>query len=465
MLARVRPYTNGIVMILKLLLYAALFLAFFLLLSITNPQILRMSRTAAIMASTFIVLGLLLTSVYGHYDVGRQKSKSIIYSLTISTLITDLVTYFQLQIMNYNEANNAYLELLGVDLLLLAAAFLAQLIVIIALTYLGNYLYFKLNPPERCLIVSSSPESSKKIAGKVSTYKLQYEIVRADDYRDPKLYVHILECDTLFLYEIPIQNRREIVEFCYQNHISVHYQMDVLDVIEASTDEMFLDDVPLLSYTKPVLTMEQRFIKRTTDIVFASILLIVTSPIMLVSALAILILDGRPVIYRQYRLSRGGRRFLIYKFRTMKLSPDVLQSHYSMLEDDERITRSGRFMRRSRIDELPQLLNVLKGEMSMVGPRPEMLENISAYTQQYPEFNYRLKVKAGLTGYAQISGKYNTPPKDKLIMDLMYIENYSIVNDLKLLIKTPIVLFKSDSAQGFKNGETDSFSDKIDMDA
>jgi lipopolysaccharide/colanic/teichoic acid biosynthesis glycosyltransferase len=452
-LARVRPYTNGIVVLFKLALYAMLFFAFFLFLSVPNPQLLRVSRTSAVTMSTFAVLVFLFSSVYGQYDIGKRTSKSIVYSMAIATLLTDLVTYFQLQIMNVNDANNAYLKLWGFDFALLFAACCVQVLMIVLMAYAGNHVFFKINPPENCLIISSSQSFTDKIVQKLSQYKLQYNVVRTADYRDPKLYVYLQACDAVFLYEIPIAVRREIVEFCYQNHINVHYQMDVLDVIEASMDEMFLDDVVLLSYTKPLLSMEQRFVKRTMDIAVSLILLVVTSPLMLLSALAILCLDGRPILYQQYRLSRGGRRFLIHKFRTMKLSEDILKQHYSVLEGDARITRSGRFLRRSRLDELPQLLNVLKGEMSMVGPRPEMLENISAYTQQYPAFDYRLKVKAGLTGYAQIAGKYNTPPKDKLILDLMYIENYSILTDLRLLIKTPIVFFKPDSTEGFKGDE------------
>ena len=123
--------------------------------------------------------------------------------------------------------------------------------------------------------------------------------------------------------------------------------------------------------------------------------------------------------------------------------------NYSSTAGDDRITKTGRILRKTRMDELPQILNILKGEMSLVGPRPEMLENVYSYTADLPEFEYRLRVKAGLTGYAQIAGKYNTSPRDKLILDLMYIENYSIWKDIKLILQTLIVLFKSDSTEGF----------------
>ena len=123
--------------------------------------------------------------------------------------------------------------------------------------------------------------------------------------------------------------------------------------------------------------------------------------------------------------------------------------NYSATSDDDRITSVGKVLRKLRIDELPQILNILKGDMSTVGPRPEMLKNVCDYTEALPEFAYRLRVKAGLTGYAQIAGKYNTSPKDKLILDLMYIENYSIWRDIKLILQTLIVFFKSDSTEAF----------------
>lgn len=464
MMERVRPYSRYVVFILKMSLFAMLFFTFFLIMGYTNPQILRLSRTSGITVTTFIVLGLVLMSVYGGYDIGKYKSKSIIYSMSLATLITDAVTYFQLMIMNVNETNNPQLEaagadilqlipqleLLGTNLLLLLIIIALQVLIIIGMTYLGNHIFFKLNPPEKCMVITSSFDSCDRVARKIDRFRLQYKILHVADYRAKDLYAKILKCDTVFLYEVPIGERREIVEFCYKNYRNVHYQMDILDVIESSSDQTFLDDMLVSSYTKPELTMEQRFIKRAMDIVISALMLLITSPIVLLSALAILVFDGRPVFFKQERLTRGGRRFKIIKLRTMKIDPEE-QKHISYHEDDRRITRTGRFLRRSRFDELPQLINVLKGEMSLVGPRPEMLENIDLYTRELPEFTYRLKVKAGLTGYAQISGRYNTAPKDKLIMDLMYIENYSLWLDIKLLFKTPIVFFRSDSTEGFSD--------------
>lgn len=457
---RVKPFSRIIVLGLKTILYVFIFAAFFLLLSTTNPPLLVMSRTAAITMSTFGVLGMILMSIYGGYQIGRQKSKTIIYAMSMATLLTDIVTYIQLQIMNTNDAKNEMIQLFGVDLALAGAALVIQLILIIAFAYLGNYIFFRLNPPERTIIITSSKEACSHVSAKVSRYRLQYDIQCTRDYRSPDLYVEIQKCDTVFIYEVPYKIRREIVEFCYKNEKNVNYQMDVMDVIEASMEQSLLDDVPFRSFSKMELGVDERIVKRAIDIVLSAAFLVAFSPLMLLAALLILVLDGRPIFYRQTRMTRGGEKFTIIKFRTMKLDPEHTPQ-ISVYEDDERVTRSGWLLRRTRVDEVPQLLNVLRGSMSLVGPRPEMLENVDAYTRELPEFAYRLKVKAGLTGYAQISGKYNTTPKDKLIMDLMYIENYSLWQDFKLIIKTPVALLRSDSTEAFRPPTDDAEGDTL----
>ena len=161
--------------------------------------------------------------------------------------------------------------------------------------------------------------------------------------------------------------------------------------------------------------------------------------------LAIKLYDGGPVLFKQERATINGKKFQVYKLRTMEVDAEIR----SATKDDDRITKPGKFLRKTRIDEIPQLLNVLKGDMSFVGPRPEMMKNVMEYTKDIPEFKYRLRMKAGLTGYAQIAGKYNTTPKDKLIMDMMYIEQFSILKDIQLIFQTVIVLLKKDSTEGF----------------
>jgi lipopolysaccharide/colanic/teichoic acid biosynthesis glycosyltransferase len=216
-----------------------------------------------------------------------------------------------------------------------------------------------------------------------------------------------------------------------------------------------LDDVSLFELSSLGLTAEQRFLKRTFDIIISVLALVITSPLLLISAIAIKSYDHGSIFFKQNRATRGGKIFSVYKLRTMKENVD----NYLSVIDDDRVTPVGRILRRFRIDEIPQFLNVIRGEMSVVGPRPEMLANIFNYTNDLPEFEYRLRVKAGITGYAQIAGKYNTSPKDKLVLDLMYIEEYSFWLDIKLIFQTLIVIFKKDSTEGF-SAETESTYEK-----
>ena len=196
--------------------------------------------------------------------------------------------------------------------------------------------------------------------------------------------------------------------------------------------------------------MEQMAIKRLADILISAIALIVLSPVLAIVALLIKLYDGGPVLFRQDRYTRNNEIFTLVKFRSMIVDAEKDGAQFTV-PGDKRITPIGKFIRATRIDELPQLINVLKGDMSIVGPRAERLENADAYTEMMPEFRYRTKVKAGLTGYAQVYGKYNTSFEDKVRMDLYYIENYSLFMDFKLLLYTIKVIFMKESTEGFEN--------------
>jgi lipopolysaccharide/colanic/teichoic acid biosynthesis glycosyltransferase len=222
----------------------------------------------------------------------------------------------------------------------------------------------------------------------------------------------------------------------------VYYNPEVADILEQNSKQVMLDDVTFLVSEFKGMTFEQRICKRLMDILVSVIALLLSSPILLVSALLIKKYDGGKVFFRQQRATIHGKIFSIYKFRTMKEHVE----NRSVTKDDDRITPIGKILRKYRMDELPQFINILKGEMSLVGPRPEMLENVDEYTKEMPEFKYRLRMKAGLTGYAQIMGKYNTSSKDKLMLDLMYIENFSILKDIQLLFQTVTVLFQADDS-------------------
>ena len=196
------------------------------------------------------------------------------------------------------------------------------------------------------------------------------------------------------------------------------------------------------------------------DVVISAVLLVIASPFMLLTAIAVKACDGGPVIFSQERVTVDGRRFRVYKFRSMIVNAEKDGVAVLASQHDSRITPVGKVIRATRLDELPQLYNILRGDMSLVGPRPERPEIMKKYEESIPEFSYRLKVKAGLTGYAQVYGKYNTTAYDKLKMDLMYIENYSLLMDLKLLFMTVKVMFMKESTEGLSKEQLDELISK-----
>lgn len=459
MKSNLRKLENSIVFLLKLAMHVLLFWTFYGLYAVKNWQLLNISRTSGVVIATYLIMSYMFSNIYGRYDVGKRKSKPIMHSLILTIAFTDVLSMLMLSVMNTNERNNKTFELEQPALLFLI--FFIQFIIIFIFTYGGNKLYFTLFDPEDCVIITSSQRSLNEVIKGIRKYKLQYKVTKIADYRDVNLKDYINERDTVFIYDVPVRERTAIVEYCYQNMKNVFFNPDMHDVIETNSKHVILDDVSMLGNISKGLTLEQKIIKRISDVIISVIALVLTSPLLLISAIAIKAEDGGSIIFKQNRATRGGKIFSVYKLRTMK--EDV--ENYSVIENDERVTKVGKILRKYRVDEIPQFINVLKGDMSVVGPRPEMLANIFNYTSVLPEFEYRLRVKAGITGYAQIAGKYNTSPKDKLILDLMYIEEYSLWLDIKLLFQTALVILKKDSTEAFKKEEEFVFEEYVPVEA
>jgi exopolysaccharide biosynthesis polyprenyl glycosylphosphotransferase len=435
---------------LRFTLYALIYAAFFGIMGLNNWQLWNLSRTSGVTILTFTVLLTVMLSVYGGYDIGKRKSKPVISSLVLAVGMTDIITYFNLEIMNANDAKYGGLVLFGWDLALLAFAMALQILVIILMTRLGNSLYFAVHPPENCCIIASSREAAEHVAAKLMRYRLQYAVRDMVNFNAKDVKKCILRNDAVFFADVPAEKRIKLLEFCYENQKNVYTTADLYDVMVANGRQVILDDCPFVAMGRGGLEPHEQMVKRIMDIAVSAIAILVFSPVMLLAAIAILAEDGRPAFFLQKRKTIGGNVFEIVKFRTMRNDTGESGPQVSVHQGDGRITRVGAFLRKFRLDELPQFFNILKGDMSMVGPRPEMLENVAQYSKEFPAFVYRQKMKAGLTGYAQIEGRYNTSAKDKLIMDLMYIENFSIWMDVKLLFRTLTVFFKADSTQGFE---------------
>lgn len=434
------------------LLYVSLFVSFFGMLSITNEAILNITRTAGTTMATFVLTMLLLSLVYGGYDIGVKMMRSVFASISLSTFFTDLITYVMLQIMNTNPNNpeaNPSFTFWGEDLALLFGAFFLQVLLIYLFVALGYRYYFRINPPLDCCIISSSQELAEHVASKLENFHQRYRLTDVVHYECPDVRQTIREHDVVFLAGIPDTEEALLEAYCYKHNKTIYLLAELEDVIISTAQQSILDDAPFLFIHRMEPTLTQLFLKRACDILISFLGLVLTSPVMLVTAIVLKASGNGTVLFHQERATINGNIFRIIKFRTMYPEHHEEENCLSARQDDVRVTPVGRFLRKYRIDELPQLWNVLRSDMSIVGPRPEMLENVDRYTREVPEFAYRQQMKAGLTGLAQIEGKYNTSPKDKAILDLLYIENFSLAYDFKLMLRTLTIFFRRDSTEGF----------------
>jgi len=397
----------------------------------------RLSRIMVIISFVFFLSEIVFIRIYGGFAIGKYNSTEIFNRILLATLVSDTLSFVAISVMEKSIPN----------LISFVFAFVIQTVLIYLYCWLANYIYFKLNPPNNSLIVYSDEDKANVYMQKVGKYKKQWNICDVKRYDDLNIKESILKNQEVFIVDIPTAKREEIIEYCYKHNKNLHIFPAISDVIVHASKQHYIDNIMVLSSDTQTLSFEQQFIKRLIDIVASVLGLIITCPVMIIAAMAIKFSDNGKVMFKQERMTKNGRRFMILKFRTMKENSENI----SISKNDDRITPVGKVLRKLRIDELPQFINILKGDMSLVGPRPEMIENIDKYTKEFPEFAFRLKVKAGLTGYAQIMGKYNTAPKDKLMMDLVYIENCTIWLDIKLILQTLAVLLKKDSTEGFES--------------
>lgn len=379
-----------------------------------------------VMILIYVVLVLLFSKVFGGMKVGYLKRSDMMYSQIFAIVCVNVLTYFQISVVNRFMPSVWPMVILT----------LVDLVILMLWIIVSNKIYFHLYPPRRLVVIYGEHTAADlviKMSRRVEKYMI-CESVRISEGM-PHILSVIRRYEGVILCEVSGPIRNDLIKYCFAQNIRMYIAPKISDIIIRGAEEIRLFDTPLLLCRNYGLTIGQRFGKRCFDLIVSSILLVIFSPLMLVSAIAIKAEDGGSILFRQKRLTQGRKEFYVCKFRSMvkdaeKHGPQLAQ------EDDDRITKTGRILRKYRIDELPQLLNILKGEMSVVGPRPERPELVVEYEKNMPEFEFRLQVKAGLTGYAQVTGKYDTQPYDKLKMDLMYIENYSIFFDLRILLMT-----------------------------
>ncbi len=386
-----------------------------------------------------------LSHMYGGMRIGYLRNAEVVFSQAFATLAANVLMYIELSIM----AKRLFI----LDMFLVMTVL--QVIAVIIWSNVAYWIYKSIFPPRKMLLVHGD-RPIEGILGKFASRKDKYDIVKCMAVSAGVEAVNqeiARGCDNgeyqaVVIWDIHTQQRNQLLKFCYAKSIRVYVMPKITDVILLGAEELHLFDTPILLTREYSLTMEQRFVKRMIDIVCSAVLLLITSPIMLIAAIAIKLYDGGPVLYKQIRCTQGQREFAIMKFRSMRTDAEKDGVARLAQKNDDRITPIGKFIRKVRIDELPQLINILKGDMSFIGPRPERPEIIAQYMELMPEFAYRMKVKAGLAGYAQVYGKYNTTPYDKLKLDLTYIENYSLWMDIQLMLLTLKILFWPDSTEG-----------------
>lgn len=386
----------------------------------------------------YVLFVFFFTKVFGGYRIGYMRLSDIVLSQTLAVILSTGVTYLEICLVA-----NDYLPVQPLILMaLMDIGFLVQWVILV------RNAYRRLYPPRQMLVIYGNYAPDELIA-KINTRKDKYNICASVSYRVgyEKLYPMILRYNAVVLCDLPAEARNQIMKFCYQESVRTYVTPKISDILFRGADDIHLFDTPLLLSRNQGLSIVEVFVKRVVDIVLALIGIVIASPFMLIITLGIKLYDRGPVLYKQKRLTLDGKIFMIYKFRSMSVNSEKEGARLAA-KGDERITPVGRLIRAVHFDELPQLFNILKGEMSMVGPRPERPEIAEEYTEEIPEFVLRLKVKAGLTGYAQVYGKYNTTPYDKLKLDLTYIENYSLWMDIKILFLTFKVLFVRENTEG-----------------
>ena len=302
--------------------------------------------------------------------------------------------------------------------------------------------------PRRTALICSQPDAvlREKLLNREDKYRLDRILTGNRDF--DSICKELEDCEAVVLSGLEENLRSRLLKFCYGKGIRVYVVPEVTDLLLRFGKTVTAFDTPMVLVRGAGLTLGQRLRKRALDLILVLTALVPAAPVMALVALAIRLEDGGPIFYRQKRMTQNGREFDILKFRSMIPNAEKHSGAVLASENDPRITKVGRFIRATRLDELPQLLNILKGDMSIVGPRPERREIADRYRRELPEFDYRLKVPGGLTGYAQIYGKYNTTPADKLRLDMIYIENYSLLLDIRLMLLTLRILFTRESTQG-----------------
>ena len=427
-----------------LILSVGLFYIFFILFrygSLTNVDTygFRYNYFVALIYGAMIVF---FIRTYNAYLLGYTRVRTLVFGQFLAQLLSIVILYFVISIA-WNKFNN---------FLVFLPMLIAQIILDVIWSYYGNTIFYKLYGKRKTLLIYRNQIDKIRfgtIKGKPT--ERMYEVTDELQYDGSfsALKDKLQGYDTIFVAGVNSRCRNGILKYCKENNVYGLFLPHIGDTIMQDAKHIQAFDSPVLAISRKELSPEFAVIKRVFDIISSGIALILLSPVILITALVIKLYDGGPAFYRQTRLTRDGKEFQILKFRSMRVDAEKDGiARLSTGENDTRVTPVGKIVRRYRLDEIPQLWNIFKGDMTVVGPRPERPEIAEQYYQSMPEFKLRLQVKAGLTGYAQVYGKYNTSPYEKLEFDLLYINNMSVFVDVQLCFATLMTVFKKESTEG-----------------
>lgn len=387
----------------------------------------------------YVALYFTIGRIYDAFKMSYNSKGEMVYSQLLSLLevnvIMCIVTWLLIRHMP--------------DVLPVVLVYGIQIIFAAIWAIVSQEWYYRTFPANKTVVVWDMRQGITKLIDQYNFGK-KYKVVATASVDECIDNLDMLtDADTVFLVGIHSHDRNIIAKYCLMHNVEAYLIPRVGDLIIAGSKRSHMFHLLMLKIERYNPTLEYIMAKRIGDIILSLIALIIASPIMLVTAICIKVEDHGPVFYKQCRLTKDGKEFNILKFRSMRTDAEKDGiARLSSGENDDRITKVGRFIRKVRIDELPQLFNILRGDLTIVGPRAERPEIACEYQKELPEFELRLQVKAGLTGYAQVYGKYNTIPYDKLLMDLMYIANASIFEDLRIIFATVKILFMPESTEG-----------------
>lgn len=405
----------------------------------------RQGNYVVVLVYTIILLA--FSTAYSGLKIGELRLREIIYSNGLAVVITNIITYFQFSLIKF--------RLLSVTGMVTLSTL--QILVAIILCFICNKIYLYVNPATKVLVICSQKADCVDMLEKMNILKEKYEVKEVvlahENLKEIEAKIQIYE--GVMIYDIDAELKEYILSYSYRYDKQVYIIPTISEIIINKAQHTTILDTSVLLCKNSGLSIEQRILKRLLDIIISFIGLICTSPLMVATAISIKLCDKGPILFKQERLTQDGKHFMLYKFRSMCVDAEKDGVALLAQKDDHRITPVGRIIRKTRLDELPQLFNVLLGQMSIVGPRPERPELAAKYSEETPEFNYRLKVKAGLTGYAQVKGHYTTSPEDKLHLDLMYIENYSLGLDILIMMMTLKIMLMPQRAEGFEKHYTE----------